>query len=259
MAYGRRSKKRMRRSYGKKSSKYGYRKKNQGYMARSGKRAPLSSRGWRNITKGAKPELKYKDTEFQTSGTNTQLFQGLGAGGSTDTRYVRPCNLIAQGTDFNTRIGRKILIKSVYTRMTIYPNTANTFDTNATARIMLIWDLQPNGAALPPNLTDIFQEFASGSTRMNTNNMMNLNYRERFVVLWDKIYTLGYIAAAAANGQSARVVKKFKKVNLSVTYNNISDTVANIATGSLLLVSLGDAAVAYPQATGVVRIRFTDA
>ena len=267
MAY-RRYKKKARR-YAKKASRAGFRKKNQGYMARSGRRAPLSSRGWMNgkygLSKGAKPELKFYDTNFQTLGTDTMLYQAsAGAVPAATTRNVKLCNGMAQGTDYNTRIGRKILIKSVYVRLTFQPETANTLASNSTARCILIWDLQPNSATAIPALSDFFEAFSAGTTWMNTNNMMNLNNRERFVILWDKMVTLGFLNTNAANGSSCRVLKKYKKVNLSVTYSATGAATNGqpntIATGALWLVALGDAVTGGSvQSPGVVRIRYTDA
>jgi len=246
-----------RRRYTKKS-RNGYRKKNQGYMARSGKKAPMGSRGWSNkfgLGK-AKPELKFFDTEFQTAGTEMR-YEGL-VGGSVDIFRILACNAMAKGTDYNTRIGRKILIKSIYTRITISPRVAGTPNGNATARTLLIWDLHPKGEG-QPNLTDIFQVLGAGTTTMNSTVLMNLNYRERFVVLWDKTIALGFMGAAA-NGESCVHIKKYKKVNLSVTYNNTGAGIANIATGALYLVSLGDSVTPnFPKGVGVVRIRYSDA
>lgn len=274
MAY-RRYKKKARR-YAKKASRAGFRKMNKGYMARSGKRAPMSSRGWKNIVKGAKPELKYFDKVFQNeSGADvagaTMLAGGWDAVPAENQRITLLCNNVAQGQDFTSRIGRKILIKSVYTRMTFYPRTNNTLPSQNSVRAMLIWDLQPNNSATLPLLSEFFETLTLTPTQlMNTTVMMNLNWRERFVILWDKMFTLGFLAGTAANGNSCRVLKKYKKVNLSVTYSGTGSGTNNrpgeIATGALYLVVLGDApgtgttlAGDVIQCKGVNRIRFTDA
>jgi len=194
-------------------------------------------------------------------GTNSMLAIGHAAD-TNNARYIRPLNLVAQGQDYNSRVGRKILIKSVYVRGTIFPqNAGGLAEPNTVARCLLIWDLQPNNGPIP-NLSDIFQQYAAGPTNIfNSSSLMNLNYRERFVVLWDKEYTLGQVTAAIANGESCRVVKKYKKVGLSVTYSGVAAlTIGEIATGALHLVVLGDAtAGTAAQLTGVARIRFTDA
>lgn len=274
MAY-RRYKKKARR-YAKKASRAGFRKKNQGYMARAGRKAPMSSRGWKNIVKGAKPELKFFDTVFQNPAPagppndidGTMQFAGFAAVPAESPRQVQLLNNIAQGTDYNSRIGRKILIKSVYARMTLQPNTANTLESNSSARILMIWDLQPNSSATLPLLSDIFETLPAGSTtRMNTTVMMNLNNRERFVILWDKEFTFGYLNTTngTGNGTSVRLLKKYKKVNLSVTYSGTGSSATRrpgvIATGALYLVGLGDAisSGAFVMGAGNCRIRYTDA
>lgn len=160
---------------------------------------------------------------------------------------VVPLNLIAAGTDFNQRIGRRIRIKSWQCRF--YANLENS-SSAAALRIMLVYDKQTNGST--PALTDIIDPTTTPS---NFFGMINLNNRDRFVMLMDKVFALD-------NGRGYTMVfKKFKKLNHDTVYSATTAAIGSVATGGLFWVTVGNqtAGAADIDMNSAHRIRFIDA
>lgn len=179
---------------------------------------------------------EYKDNDVDITG---QTFNTTGA--------ILLLNGIAQGTDFTQREGRKFTMKSIYIRMIIQNGTTQV--PNNVARWMIVYDKQPNGAAFT---------LANLLTAVATTAPNNLDYRDRFVVIWDKCHING---ATGGNDNQKVFVKKYRRCNLETTNSGTGATVASIATGSLYFVSLGDvvAGTTASQVTaGTVRIRFVE-
>lgn len=175
-------------------------------------------------------------------------------------------NGVDQGTDYNQRLGRKIVIQSIYLRMGITPAvaasyvTGNVAHTGQKVRVMLVVDKQTNGAAF--SATDLL---GGGAT---TESMNNLSNRERFVVLYDKVMNFGpgYYSAGVwqplGGYTGIPFFKIYKKIKIPTVYMGTGATVGSIATNGLYLIGLTDTSTA--NATnlafyGTYRIRFRDA
>lgn len=180
----------------------------------------------------SRAEQKFKDVNETTAITSTATITLL--------------NGMVQGDTVSTREGRKIIIKSIYLR------SRQTLDSNATdsalSRTMLVYDKQANASA--PSITDIL-------TSASVQAFNNLDNRERFVVLMDKVIQV------KSEGQfisTNTFFKKYMKVNLETIYNSSNvGTVADINTGSLYLVQLGTQAVTADVDNFTnVRIRYVD-
>lgn len=170
------------------------------------------------------------------------------------------------GSDFNQRIGRKILLKSVYIRgfVATEPALAPTAATSAAAqqvRMMIVSDMQPNGSA--PAITDILVAATASS-------QLNLNNRDRFRIITDKTYVLGPYnnvttatqATQIASGAQIINIKKYKKLNLEMIFNATNGgTIADIASGALFMVWIGSTAASGNDANAIVstRVRYADA
>lgn len=91
------------------------------------------------------------------------------------TSYVQTLNVIGEGTDYNTRIGRHIAAKAIMIDITFLPGTVANVASNADYGIIaLVWDKQPNGAVA--TYANIF----SGPTAQPFPNMNN---SDRFKIL----------------------------------------------------------------------------
>ena len=173
------------------------------------------------------PELKFVDT---TSLNNpVQLTWNVGL-----------VNGIAQGTDFNQRIGRKAMMKSILFNGNISPAAGNSLSQpqGILVRVVLIYDTQPNSGTIPVG-TDIF---ASN----DANSPMNLNNRDRFKVIIDRRCQLGSFATGAtgiltAGSPNNSYWSKYRKLNHEIIFSGTANTIGSISTGAIYLAWVGDA------------------
>lgn len=234
----------MKRKYGFYASRVsglsGARKKRKVYARTSGL-APGATRGFFNRAPSLSraPERKLIDTSGAISFISDTT--------SPPLPNVVLVNGVSQGSDINNRIGRRYTNVSVQMRYTCQVSAITP--TPAAARIMIVYDLQPNGATTVPILTDILQT-------ATTTSPMNINNRDRFRVIYDKTHTV------SPNGPEIFYTKMFKKLNLVTTNNaGTTATIGSIATGAMYVVTVGDTAEAADTfASGIVyvRVRFTD-
>lgn len=170
------------------------------------------------------------------------------------------------GTDYTNRIGRKIVIKSVYIRgqavlEAALNNPGALNDKAQLGRVILLWDMQPNGAL--PAVTDVLLT-ADSRSHLNPNN------RDRFKVIWDKQWAFGsmYVdttatqAVSFASGLINAPVKYFKKLRQEVIFNaGSAGTVADINSGALILLTIGTQAAGTNTDADLgvgIRVRFDD-
>lgn len=171
----------------------------------------------------------------------------------TTTATVTLLNGVATGTDFTDRIGRKIVMRSLYFRAFIRPTDNITGDTFA--RIIIVYDMQSNGAA--PAATDVLKS-------ANPAAQVNLNNRDRFKILFDKAIAVGKTdntaTQAITNGHNMMAMKKYKRLKHETLFNGTTAAIGSIATGSIYLLAFSDqAAGAGCELYWSSRIRFEDA
>ncbi|AXF51974.1 MAG: capsid protein [Cressdnaviricota sp.] len=170
------------------------------------------------------------------------------------TGSVTALNLIAQGDDINNRQGRQIFNQSIRVHGNIAPIDTTTVPTYC--RIMLVWDSQSNSGTIPT----IAQILTASSSVSNT----NLDNRERFTVLRDWKQTLGGTSTTATSSyaQSPTVSELDWYVPLKgakTTYSATTGVIGAVATGTLLLVTIGNQATSDAfQFQCTTRLRFTD-
>lgn len=202
--------------------------------------APAATRGFYGISSfRGRNELKTIDT--QTASVIA----------SATTGNIILLSGVAVGTDYNTRIGRKVVIKSVYLRMAAYLTPAAPANEGDFIRCLLIVDKQANGAA--PVISDIFQN-------SNYIDPLNLNNRDRFKVMYDKMIAFGpsnYAAAAITGGApQPRFKKYFKLCNYETIFGGTGATVGSIQSNALYLVFLSKQGLTYVDYN--CRVRFMD-
>lgn len=209
----------------------------------SGLTAPVRTGGFYGLyTKRGRDELKVVDTV--TASANLTVTAGLVL-----------LNGISQGSDYTNRIGRKVLMKSLYMRFTLLPNSANSAPIGDFVRILLVYDCQTNGAA--PLAADILNSAADYLSPLNLAN------RDRFKVLHDKVVPMNanaYAGAALTVGDPVnKHWKIFKKMNMETIFGGTAATVGSIQTGSIYLLYMSAGATSYTTLTYNCRIRFSDA
>lgn len=152
-------------------------------------------------------------------------------------------NDVVQGTTAITRIGRKILMKSLLVQGSASVATGQL-------RIVIVYDRQPNGVIA--NATDIF----TSNTLMAAQNLDN---RDRFITLAD-IFPFDQsenIMNPSNNNDSIVGWKRFIKMNLETIYSGNAGTIGDITTGALLICTSTNGGAVIGE-TGLQRVRFID-
>lgn len=143
-------------------------------------------------------------------------------------------NGLSLGTDISNRVGRKIQIKSILSRLTTFPLTTASTATGDIARVIIFQDMQSNGAA--PSNTDLLQAASYASP-------LNLANRDRFKILMDKTFTTSatvYTTGTLTAGDPRPTFKKwYKKCNMETIFNaNNNGNITDIASGSLYMFAI---------------------
>jgi len=183
-------------------------------------RAPFRTGGFYGLySRRGRDELKVID-----SGSNITAVPSAG--------QILLINGVSQGTDYNARIGRKILLKSLLVRFTLTPNSGVTNGSvGDIVRIMIVYDSQTNGTQ--PVVADILQT-------STFDDPINLTNRDRFKILTDKFLTMGAFTmtgtpALATGSPQPKYFKIYKKFNLDVIFGGTGNTVGSVQTGGIFL------------------------
>lgn len=194
--------------------------------------APPRTGGYFGVGSG---ELKLID-----SGAAAITAVGTGAGASIV--LLNGCTL---GSDISNRIGRKIVMKSLLGRLSIYPVSTTNSPIGDVLRVIVFLDHQCNATG-PTATTDLLQT-------ANYQSPLNLANRDRFKVLFDKFYTVAansYTAGALTTGDPRPIHKKlWKKMTEGTIFNSgNAGTVADITSNSLHMLAI--------SANGQVRLEY---
>lgn len=184
-------------------------------------------------------ELKFVDLPLATYACST-------------TGSVTLLNGVAQGTDYNQRVGRQMLLKSVELRGYAYADADGSSDLQY-VRVMVVLDNATNGAA--PIITDIL-------TAQTSISMPNLANRGRFRILSDQRHAFeGAITAAGVGPKTMNcdLYLRWPK-GIVVQNNGTAATVGSIQSGALWLVTIGSSGSVNQNASAQLctRVRFTD-
>lgn len=149
-------------------------------------------------------------------------------------------NAMVNGAELYQRVGRKVYNKSLHIRGRFEPSGGSTDDY---ARLLVIYDSQPNGAF--PTIQTLLQD-SNAAAATTVDSGINLANRQRFKVLRDYPVLLG-VAGAAANTtiipdpilHSYNVDMFIKLKGLESVYNATNGgTVADIMSGVIFIVAL---------------------
>lgn len=222
-------------------------------VANRGGGAPLSNRGFGSMGVLANRERKYFDTPSAA--------YNVDVGGNFTLAHIPRL-----GADYNNRIGRKTIIKSIYVRGRVTlleslqgvppPGNPPNFVGASQARMIIFLDNQPNGAA--PAVLDLLT-VADPSAQLNPNN------RDRFKVIKDKMFMFDtYVSYNSATNipffalnRTTHDIKCYKKLNIETIFNSTNGgTIGDITTGALYVFWIGsNAAASVARATAAVSIR----
>uniref|UniRef100_UPI0040474672 hypothetical protein n=1 Tax=Aliarcobacter sp. TaxID=2321116 RepID=UPI0040474672 len=164
----------------------------------------------------------------------------------TDTTYDSTIlNLVVAGDDEANRTGNKVLMKSISTKLVVYPGSSQTVD-NAFLRAMIIYDKAPNGG---------FPTQANLLTPSSVFGRTPTYYYDRFTKIWDEMIPVGDVS----KNTGPQVFNIYKKLSLESVYSGSAGTIADIQTGGLYFIVLGNTATgtnAAPVIEASHRLRF---
>lgn len=186
------------------------------------------------------PEKKFVDVSVSAQAL------GLGTNSFTTPGPTFLLNGLVPDSTASGRIGRKVVLKSLYVRYSV--NMAATSTLGAPIRIIVFYDKQANGSA--PAVTDVLL----ADSFFSANNLSN---RDRFVVLADEVTEP--IGVATGVYTASGVI--YKKLNLETMFNTgTAGTIADITTGSVYIMAAQAGAIgtAAPLWSFRSRIRYTD-
>lgn len=230
---------------------------NQLTIAKNRNLAPLARRGFNTFMNVSNKERKYFDSPGQGYAVNTNGIFIL-------------AHIPILGSDYNNRIGRKTVVRSLYIRGHIGIKAAGSIESGpavvkrvdmSITRMIIFVDAQPNGVA--PVVTDLLNT-ASPSSHLNPNN------RDRFRILKDKIWAFDpYVyqpvvanGAIAAFNRTNYPIKLYKKLNIETVFNaDVNQTIAAINTNAIYVFFIGSqpAGDTDNETRIAMRVRFDDA
>lgn len=172
------------------------------------------------------------------------------------TGAIVPLNLVQAGSSFFNRVGRKIEMSTVRLTLSIQPKQVARTTTGDYGRVMILYDRQTNGAL--PALADILQDTdQSGNNSTNSTSGINLNNRDRFLMIIDKRMYLPAVVNQASGVPSLEFpstlgsekhnmfIDEYRKLGNLVTHYKADSTpavIGDIATGALYMVIVGSVA-----------------
>lgn len=227
------------------------------YRRRKYSSQPTQKYGWRgnlSIVKRAvssMAERKWVDTGFQTA----EIYDSF-----SGTMFLT-VNGIAQGDGQSQRIGKEVTLTSVQVEGCFMPQ--NELVEAQRVRMLLVWDESPNSTAA--TIDQILQ--TSGPNAAFA--FMNLSYRQRFRILAEETFTIGFVKEYGTAPDVIRYtispvtanVSRYVKLNHKCVYSGTTNSATSIATGALYLLVVGSCGVLGPRAITFncnVRVRYTD-
>jgi len=224
-------------SFKKKSYKKPMRKRSNGPVR------PLI--GWTN----PKQELKYKNFAV---GTSTQIVL---------SSLQSVClNGIATGTDINTREGRQVMNSVLEFKGFIEPlsRLSTAVSDVHSIRVMIIMDRSSNNSPSFPLMGELLDLTTPPiSAYQQIMAPINLNNRNRFRILLDKIYHVGSGGANGQFGQRSHTLSYKIPLKVKTTYSDITDSLGVIVNNRITMCWFGDDIFADTSCLyGTARLRF---
>jgi len=169
-----------------------------------------------------------------------------------DAALIFCINAVSTGSGAWNRIGRRITMKSLYLQGFFTSNLASITAASIAqnVRIMIIYDKQSNGAN--PALSDILRDQINNNGQDSNLTLqtsgLNMNNRDRFEIILDKRFMLPGCTAAGGpgifnGGNQTNTVEEFRNLKgreVQFRSDSVPSTVADIAAGSLIMMTFGD-------------------
>lgn len=190
-----------------------------------------------------------KKVLLTSQGTSGSAYLALNSTGT-----IQALNLIQVGSSMFNRIGRRIEMISVRLSASLEALAVTRLSNQDPARIIIVYDRQTNGAY--PAITDVLQDTDQLANNTTTQfSGINMNNRERFVVLMDHRFylpqinnTAGVLSGAYPTDSvwTKHYLTEFRKLGKLTTHYKADSNpavIGDISTGGLFIISLaGNAA-----------------
>lgn len=212
-----------------------------GYSRKAGGMTKYSRAGRKSVSlaalvKASKGELKGVDTKLDVSPVLA----------TTNTNGSAFClNVVNEGAGGYNRVGRKINGKSLRVRCSAFhsmaPVATTTDRIGNQLRMVVVWDKQPNGGAIPAFDTVFGQTDLDGVLASTFLDPVNYSQVDRFTVLRD-CNVLMPVTAAPSGGTTNSVINFYQidefidLKNKETIFNEVNGgTVADVQTGTILV------------------------
>lgn len=244
---------------------YKRQKLRQGFVRRLAA-AGVNAQPYRPVVYGrpSAPEIKGMDTALTIAGP-------VGTATNTNTDCI-VLNLVQQGAGSWNRIGRKIMMKSLRLKgqinVSIAPNAVTLDRFGATVRMVVVYDKQPSGNAIP-NFDTVFGGTDQSGTESST-ILDNLKYdnMSRFRVLRDYVKEVNpsVVPTGGSTNLEVKVVDFDEYVKLPMLETVFSGqsnpmTIADISTGAVYVYfrsSIATSTTVQVSALSKARLRYMD-
>lgn len=178
-------------------------------------------------------EVKYYDTTFAATVLATATTPG-------NTFRVNPAvdlclNAVKQGDGPTNRDGKKIRLRSIYIKGTVYREGIegkSVTQEPVSAYVACVLDRQANASEIAPAQVYVNPSLAS----IGCNNMFrNLEYSDRYRILRDQVFNFGsgplglFSGVSVATGGQQKHFEWFIPCNFDTLFNTVAPTTATIA------------------------------
>lgn len=155
---------------------------------------------------------------------------------------------IAQGTDFNERLGNDIRVKRVRLHITfVIPSGSTSGDL---VRLCVVWDKQPNGAA--PAVTDFLQYDVFESFQ----NWFTVN---RFRVLFEEVICVNPPTSVIAGQPSVTYLLPWVsqvEVSVPVRFSGTTGDISELVSGNILVFAISSLGIVETTPSSMSRVYF---
>lgn len=174
---------------------------------------------------------------------------------------------VQTGTGANQRIGDRVTVKSIQIKGRLSAGRMPD-----TGRLVIVYDRAPGGITSPPLWEEVFEPSLAGAN--STSDMLNMENRRRFKIVFDKTWSLGCYTGGDMDagtietqsygaGIASQSINSYIKVNLPVYFNGTTDALSDISYGALYLyfqadVNPGTTAFWNCKFVGTARLRYSD-
>lgn len=208
--------------------------------------APYVSRRYARVVNDHLGENKYLDTAV--------LAGSIGSDSPAATLVQSLC-IVPQGLTVNSRVGKKLRVMALQVKGKVSAAVGGTSTTGMTLKCAIVWDREPDKAALVPAVGDIYQGI-DPSQLTNRDNAPRFKILKEWIMDFPVVTALGLTPATGTQQHIAEYLS-FKRKDLEVIWTkaDTAGAVAAMIKGDLLFVFVPSNTIAGAAVTGSINCR----